>query len=596
MSDAGSDAGEAYRRVSLLAAEHRADLDAPARLMAAQAWVGGGAPRFADALAAHRASLQRALTAALATLAQECARRGEPASAPVFPGTHLTVATAARGPFQGIDVAAMTALVTALDQAADRLSGASARIRAELSALSLPAAPGWTIAQSAEWAATQAPDLRRRLTKIRTDSPWIPSSVAAFTLFGGSTPGSGTGFDSGGGFADADALLRLSLAGDFGAVKRLQDLRDPSLAARINAWWHSLTDQDRERLVTLPGIGALNGLPAAFRDRANRHALAAEKARLTAELARITTSFTPQDRDRLLTDLRMLSVPYVLGAPRMLEGGLRNIAMVERALATGGTTGHPPAYLLAFDQTGTGRIIVSWGDPDQADTTVTYVPGLNTELSGFAGDIDRARVLWQQAQATAGDKRIASIAWLGYDPPQIESTWTPGISVAGDAPADRGAHHLASFTDGLRAAHTPSTTGREVILGHSYGSLVSGKAALLRPGTLADTFIFVGSPGVGVPHAQDLGIPPSQVWVGEDPNDPVAKLGHFTQDPGSKNFGAQHFPVGRTSIFTAHSNYWETHSTSLRNIAYITNGQHKSLVSAKHDITPQLLMPELQKP
>ncbi|MEK8109345.1 alpha/beta hydrolase [Micromonospora sp. M12] len=44
------------------------------------------------------------------------------------------------------------------------------------------------------------------------------------------------------------------------------------------------------------------------------------------------------------------------------------------------------------------------------------------------------------------------------------------------------------------------------MLGHSYGSLVVGVAAR-EHGLAADALVFVGSPGVGVSHAAELGVP-----------------------------------------------------------------------------------------
>jgi hypothetical protein len=49
------------------------------------------------------------------------------------------------------------------------------------------------------------------------------------------------------------------------------------------------------------------------------------------------------------------------------------------------------------------------------------------------------------------------------------------------------------------------------VLGHSYGSLVVGEAAV-RPGLAADGVIFVASPGVGVESAAQLHVPRGEVW------------------------------------------------------------------------------------
>ncbi|MFI6479065.1 alpha/beta hydrolase [Nonomuraea sp. NPDC050663] len=563
---------EAFRAVAALATEHAADLDAATRVMAASAWVGGGAPHFTASLATHRSSIQSAFSMALAALAGEVVRRGEPAPAAPSIATQVPIASATHGPFRGIDTQAMRGLVTMLDQAAERLPAAGARVRALLSATGQPASPGWTIAAAGQWSGTQAPDLRRRLARIQRDSPWLPSDSVAFDLFGGYATAT-----------DPDTLLAKVASGDPAALTQLLARRDPGLAARVHAWWHRLPATVQERLTRLPGFGSLNGLPAAIRDQANRAFLTTEKQRLQAQLDQLA---------HVMEDLSALAVPASLVARDQIGKLLRNIAMIERALAAGGRDGHPPALLLALDLHGTGRLVVSWGDPDAADTVVTYVPGLNTELAGFAGDIDRARVLWQQSQATAGKQAIASIAWLGYDAPQLENLLDAPASVASDAPAERGAVELAAFSDGLRAAGGEGT--RYVVLGHSYGSLVSGKAALLRPGRLADEFVFVGSPGVGVEHARELKVGAERVWVGEDPNDPVAMLGRFTRDPGDAGFGGRVFSAGSRHVVQAHSGYWDAHTPSLLNMARIVNGEYDGLVTPLLDIQPQLLLPQLR--
>ncbi|WP_214323108.1 hypothetical protein [Nonomuraea sediminis] len=249
-----SDALEAFRRVSALAAEHRADLDAAARLMSAHAWVGGGAPHFAASLATQRGSVQSALAVALAALAREAVRQGDPE--PGLPDL-ATPVVSTEETSRGVEAAAVAALVAALEAAAPRLSHVGTRVRGELAALSLPASPGWTISRAGEWAATQAPDLRRRLAKLR--AAWIPADVVAFDLFGAyAAPG------------DPDVLLARVARGDAGSLEQLLGMRDAALPTRVNAWWRGLSSTIQQRLPAMPGFGALNGLPAAVRDQANR--------------------------------------------------------------------------------------------------------------------------------------------------------------------------------------------------------------------------------------------------------------------------------------------------------------------------------------
>src|SRR5262245_39509328 len=104
----------AFGRAASLAAAHHAALDSAARLMSANAWVGGGAPAFAADLSRYRTQLQSSLTTALHALASQVVRQGGPP--PAIPLTTSSVASigAAPGSFQGIDVTAMTTLISTL--------------------------------------------------------------------------------------------------------------------------------------------------------------------------------------------------------------------------------------------------------------------------------------------------------------------------------------------------------------------------------------------------------------------------------------------------------------------------------------------------
>ncbi|MFI6479271.1 alpha/beta hydrolase [Nonomuraea sp. NPDC050663] len=563
---------EAFKRATALAADHHAALDTAARLMAAHTWVGGGATAFTTTLADSRTRLQTALSSALQSLATQVVRQGGPP--PFVPQVTTTPVTLSPTPsaFQGIDPRAMTALAASLDQAAHTLTAAGARLATELSTHGLPSQPGHTVGQIASWAATQSTDLRRRLTLIQHTVPTgpLPSGLTAHHLFGAHAPDP---------HATGTLLNRLA-TGDRAALKRLLELqgRDADLAARVNAWWRGLAEAVQSTLVGVGGFGLLNGVPSKVRDTANRGWLAREKARLTAELDRATTTF---------------GHPLDLGGWERIANQLRRIEYIEKKIIP--VSGYPPPLLLAFDVTGQGRLVVSWGDPDTADITVTNVSGLTSGLDVAHGDLERARALWRQADATSGGRTIASITWLGYDAPQLDpGLIDPGRTVALGNAAAAGGRALAAFTDGLRASHEPSATARQVVVGHSYGSLTTGHAARLRPGRLADELIFVGSPGVGVDHAGELGMDPRRVWVGEAGGDPVAALGRFGADPGNASFGARHFPVGREVYTAAHSSYWDADSASLRNIGRLINGQHDKLTAPPPlNDKPQLLMPEL---
>ncbi|GAA3104369.1 hypothetical protein GCM10017600_68410 [Streptosporangium carneum] len=609
---AGKATGEleaALSRVARLGAEHASMLDSCARCMAAHAWVGGGAPKFDQMLAVRRASLQAAFTAAAQEIAQRIRQLGGQAHVPSF-STSISVMAPSPGAFSGMDIAAMTRMVADLQRAGQDLPRAGQRLSAELSALCLSSPSGQQILDTGVWADEQARDLRQRLTTIQQthDIGTASKATAAFGLFGGHAPGSG----------EIGKLMTAAGKGDGTALKTLKDLqdtgKDTTLAARLNVWWRELDKTAQAQLIAAsPGlIGALNGLPATARDQANRKYLAEQKATIPQELARLRAAWTELKetqkklaggsnaiRDpRGLSNLPTLKERELLQSIEELELRSRQITSVEKSLALGGQNGRPPAMLLQLELGGLGKTAVSFGNPDEADNLAVYVPGTGTVLDGFGNqrsDAERAALTWDRASFHAPGKKVASIAWLGYEAPQWGTTVSLNGTVANANAATKGAPLLASFTDGLQAAHKGASDVRLSVLGHSYGSTVVGLAAQQRFGKFADQVIFVGSPGVGAGSAKDLGV--DSVWVGESPNDPVGDLGSLFLapvrssdglkwgsplgvDPSDSQFGARQFPVqgsGNSYDFAAHSSYWDPNSASLENIGHLIDGQYNRL-------------------
>lgn len=120
---------------------------------------------------------------------------------------------------------------------------------------------------------------------------------------------------------------------------------------------------------------------------------------------------------------------------------------------------------------------------------------------GAAADLSRASLLWRQAYQAAPASSTASIFWLGYTTPQLNtSELDPALSMASEDDANAAAPALDSFAAGLAAAHVPGFAAHTMMLGHSYGSLVVGRAAVRWPGKLADDLAFIGSPGTPTPN------------------------------------------------------------------------------------------------
>ncbi|MEV8639411.1 alpha/beta hydrolase [Streptosporangium sp. NPDC051023] len=389
-------------------------------------------------LAIRRATLQLAFTTAAQEIVLRIRQLGGQAHVPSF-STSISVMAPSPGAFSGMDIAAMTRMVADLQRAGQELPRAGQRLSAELSALCLSSPSGRQVLDTGVWADEQARDLRQRLTTIQQthDIGTASKATAAFGLFGGHAPASG----------EIGKLTTAAGKGDVTALKTLKDLqdtgKDATLAARLNVWWRELDKTAQGQLIAAsPGlVGALNGLPATVRDQANRKYLADQKATITPELERLRASSTElkktlrslAEQQNSMRDPRQISANPAQRAQALqslgknaaaikeLELKLRQIASVEKSLALGGLNGRPPAMLLQLELGGLGKTAVSFGNPDEADNIAVYVPGTGTKLDGFGddnSDAERAAVAWDRANEFRREKKIASIAWLGYEAPQ----------------------------------------------------------------------------------------------------------------------------------------------------------------------------------
>ncbi|WP_329076967.1 alpha/beta hydrolase [Streptomyces niveus] len=349
---------------------------------------------------------------------------------------------------------------------------------------------------------------------------------------------------------------------------------DKSPAER-KEWWDGLTEeQRREYLDVAPDlVGNLDGIPSLVRDEANRNYLPV----LIDSLERQGD----KEAETMLDGLR--GIEEKLGKPTI-----------------------PPMYLLGIGDEGNGRAIVAYGNPDTSKNVSAYVPGLATKLDGdFAGGTVQ-RALDTAIGAQGHDPSSASIVWLGYDAPQ-------NVDVISTGDAERGAPAYNEFMNGLGVTNENKDPHLTAI-GHSYGSLTVGTAAQQNGGIPgADDIILLGSPGVGVDKAEDLGVGKDHVYVGAADNDLVTQLPskqqtgvgfigagagplgayllgdiadqgdddlYFGKDPASQAFGANRFLVDDgVSILeggkmSAHSQYFTPNkdSVSANNIALIVAG------------------------
>ncbi len=312
--------------------------------------------------------------------------------------------------------------------------------------------------------------------------------------------------------------------------------------AQVTTWWHELSEAQRHWLVEHRPVlvGNLDGVPAADRDLANRVSLATQLA-------------DPVGRHR--TALLALRA-------RLDAGPVR-------------------AYLLGLSTDGRGRAIVALDDPDTADHVVTCIPGLGGNLDHVTEELARIGHLLTAARQAAPDRSTSVIAWLGYDAPD---------SLA-EAAATGSARHAAAalhrFQAGLRHTHQGNASHNTVI-GLSYGSTVVGLTGHLA-GLVCDDVVLIGSPGVGVEHAGDLGLDPAHVWASTARHDvinaavdprtawhPGTRPGlWFGPSPAGTGFGAHVFtsaPGHGTDPVGAHLAYYDEGNPALTGMADIVVG------------------------
>ena len=245
--------------------------------------------------------------------------------------------------------------------------------------------------------------------------------------------------------------------------------------------------------------------------------------------------------------------------------------------------------ILLFDPEGDGRVVEVFGDLDGAEHIAVVVPGITNDRSNFDGFRTGAANLHQRSEELAvGD--VATIAWLGYDTPDGPGAVIKNAARAADEP-------LIDFVAALDAMDGKRHI---TVIGHSYGSLVTGMAA--GAGLAADEVVFVGSPGTSLERAGDAILEPGgKVWAGLAHADPIGAgidlsefitpaqqfrqsmrraldaiegeeairdLHHGT-NPAHDDFGAIEF---LTDGSWGHSQYFKPETVTLDNLVYIIAG------------------------
>ncbi|MFI5776884.1 alpha/beta hydrolase [Nocardia sp. NPDC051570] len=331
----------------------------------------------------------------------------------------------------------------------------------------------------------------------------------------------------------------------------------PTDPKALHDFWETLSPAEKDALWRHDQyLGNRDGLPAVDRDRFNRMKLDDEISRALAG--------DPAVKDKL-KDLQ--AVQSTLGDKK------------DRML-----------MLLDTQSGAMTHAAVAVGNPDTAKNVSVTAGGLNTTVGESLGSmVDESGKIRDQAQLqlrmTPGrDEKVATIAWIGADLPQAQpnADKVAGyLDVATDDMAKAGAPKLASFYDGLGAAHDGNM--HLTAVGHSYGSLMTG-LALQQPGQHpVDDLVVYGSPGLDVPvtghhtgpmlgtvydsigaryDVSKLGIPPGHLYEMTAHADPVAHFNAFGPSPANLP-GFTHLETGNATTVdgvhreeaTGHSEY-----------------------------------------
>lgn len=302
--------------------------------------------------------------------------------------------------------------------------------------------------------------------------------------------------------------------------------------------------------------------------RADPTAGALDPARATpAQVAAFFAHLTPVERASLAARF-----PDVVAALDGAPVSLRFTAAAHQMRSQGYADLAAGRTFLGFDPTGDGRAIEVVGELATAERIVVIVPGNDTTLADFdrgLGGVARrapaaqARAVHAAVAQASPQTRTAVVAWLGYDSPEGF-----GKATIREDRAAAGATALARFTSGL-AATNPGA--RVTVVGHSYGSVVVGRATAAFGPNVTD-LVALASPGMGVGDAEELqtsariwAARAESDWIGWVPGVRIAGLGHGG-DPTDAEFGARTLP---TAGVDGHDGYLAAGSRTLAALARV---------------------------
>ncbi|MGW8953887.1 alpha/beta hydrolase [Streptomyces sp. NPDC055709] len=272
-----------------------------------------------------------------------------------------------------------------------------------------------------------------------------------------------------------------------------------------------------------------------------------------------------------------------------------NAGYVRKSIETVRHAGYE-AKLWAYDPksfNGAGRAALVIGDLENADFVAVLVPGTGNNLSWLPNRAENTCDLYKQCLDHSDGANVAIMYWMGYQAPSnLVQAGMQRYATAGKELLLRDVAELKEMwrTSSSRRSRGLPAQPRLTVSGHSYGSTTVGLAASRQPG-LADALVLLGSPGVSVNRAEDLGVG-ENVFVGASNMDGVTYLQRYGVDPAHKSFGATRFRAHYTgpdqNPATEHQHYYDSGGQSIQNISRVVLGRTHELAVKKARTQPPL--------
>jgi Alpha/beta hydrolase len=293
--------------------------------------------------------------------------------------------------------------------------------------------------------------------------------------------------------------------------------------ADVKNWWDGLTPQQQTDYIAHdPAAIDRDGIPVDIRDAGNR-------IRLPHELG-----VAKQTLDQAQNDARHPNEASAFGTALSLANAqtrYNDLLAIQNTLYPTNSNGTPRTIapgdrrsLVMLDTTSNDHHVlgaIGIGDVDHAAHLGVTVGGVGTNAASLPGMVDEATNLRHATSdilRQTGDLNpdsVATVAWVGYEPPASMTD----LSVGDDALARAAAPHLNSFYNGL-AATTENPHQEITAFGHSYGSLVTSLA--LQDGSPVKNVVFYGSPGLELNNVGDLHLAPGgHAFFEQADHDPI---------------------------------------------------------------------------